>query len=185
MEDKRIVELYFSRNERAIEETAAKYGKYCFSIAHNILSNREDAEECVNDTYMDAWNQIPPTRPKSLSLFLGKITRRISIDRWRRRNAQKRGGGEMDLVLDELYQCIPDHSNVEQEYAFKELTATINTFVGTLPATEQRVFLCRYWYLDSIRDIAKRFRFSESKVKSMLLRTREKLKKHLQKEGYL
>ncbi len=185
MDDKGIIALYFSRQERALEETASKYGKYCFSISHNILGNREDAQECVNDTYLDAWNSIPPHRPNSLSLFLGKITRRISIDRWRRGNAQKRGGGELPLVLDELYECIPDTGDVEQIYERKRLSEVMNRFVKSLPTAEQKVFLCRYWYMDSVRDIGKRFHYSESKVKSMLYRTREKLKEELKKEGFL
>lgn len=183
MDDKGIVRLYFDRDERAIDETARKYGKYCFSIAHNILSSREDAEESVNDTYLDAWNSIPPHRPNSLALFLGKISRRISIDRYRRKNAQKRGSGEMALVLDELYQCIADETDVEKEFENRQLTQVINQFVKTLPSHERKVFLCRYWYMDSIQSISKRFGYSESKVKSMLFRTREKLRVVLQKEG--
>ena len=184
MDDKRIVELYFARNEKAVEETASKYGKYCYAIAYNILSNRQDAEESVNDTYMDAWNSIPPHRPSSLHLFLGKITRRVSIDRWRKHNAQKRGGGEMPLVLEELYECIPDYGDTEQLYEKRRLAQTVNRFVRSLPAAEQKVFLCRYWYMDSVRAIGKRFHYSESKVKSMLFRTREKLRKTLREEGF-
>lgn len=184
MDDKGIVKLYFDRSERAIAETSKKYGQYCFSIAYNILSNREDAEESVNDTYLDAWKSIPPHRPNSLALFLGKITRRISIDLYRRKNAQKRGGGELALVLDELYQCIPDETDVEKEYEKHQLAQVINEFVKFLPKTEQKVFICRYWYMDSIQSISRRFGYSESKVKSMLFRTREKLKETLRKEGY-
>lgn len=184
VDDKGIIRLYFDRDELAVEETAKKYGKYCFSIANNILSNKEDAEESVNDTYMDAWNTIPPHRPSSLALFLGKITRRISIDRWRRRNAQKRGGGELALVLDELYQCVPDETNVEEEFEKQYLSQLINEFVKKLPEKERKVFLCRYWYMDPIKSISRRFGYSESKVKSMLMRTREKLKEALRKEGY-
>ena len=185
MDDKGIVRLYFDRNEQAIDETSKKYGKYCFSIANNILSNREDAEESVNDTYLDAWKSIPPHRPNSLALFLGKITRRISIDRYRRKNAHKRGGGELALVLDELYQCIPDETDVEKEFEKRHLALVINNFVKSLPANEQRVFLCRYWYMDSVKSISRRFGYSESKVKSMLHRTRAKLKEEFRKEGYV
>lgn len=184
MDDKEIVALYFQRSEKAIEETASKYGKYCYSIAHNILSSHEDAEESVNDTYMDAWNSIPPHRPNLLSVFLGKITRRIAIDRWRRSGAQKRGGGEIPLVLEELKDCIADDQDVEQIVERRQLAAQINAFVRSLPTSERKVFLCRYWYMDSISDIARRFGFSESKVKSMLFRTREKLRDELKKEGY-
>lgn len=184
MDDKSIVELYWQRSEQAIIETAKKYEKYCRSIAHSILNNSEDAEECVNDTYMEAWNTIPPHRPSILSAFLGKITRRLSIDKFRHRNAAKRGGGEMPLVLDELQDCIASDENVEQEYDKKRLSEVVNAFVTALPETEQKVFLCRYWYTDSIKVICKQFGFSESKVKSMLYRTREKLRRMLIREGF-
>lgn len=184
MDDNIIVDLYFQRSEKAIIETATKYGNYCYSIAYNILSSNEDAEESVNDTYNDAWNSTPPHRPSILATFLGKITRRISIDRWRKRNAEKRGGGEIPLVLDELQDCIANVTSVEEEYEKQHLSDVINTFVKSLPETEQKVFLCRYWYVDSISSISKQFGFSESKVKSMLLRTREKLRLVLIKEGF-
>lgn len=184
MDDKNIVELYFQRSEQAIKETATKYGNYCYSIAYNILDSNEDAEESVNDTYNDAWNSMPPHRPSILATFLGKITRRISIDRWRKRNAEKRGGGEMPLVLDELQDCIADENTVEREFEKQHLSDIVNSFVTTLPETEQKVFLCRYWYMDSIRSICKQFSFSESKVKSMLARTRDKLRIVLEKEGF-
>ena len=183
MDDKQIVDLFWQRNETAIDETAAKYGPYCHSIAYNILDNDADAEESVNDTYLDAWNSMPPHRPSILSTFLGKITRRISIDRWRRRSAEKRGGGQITVVLDELEECIADKNSVEQEVEANLLADVINTFVKALPDTEQRVFLCRYWYMDSVESIAKEFGFSQSKVKSMLYRTREKLRARLIKEG--
>lgn len=184
MEDKKIVDLYIQRSEQAVTETQSKYGNYCFSIAYQILANNEDAEESVNDTYIDAWNSIPPHKPAILSTFLGKITRRISIDRWRTRNAKKRGGGEMPLVLEELAECIEGNNSIEQELEQKRLSEVINTFVLGLPMMEQKVFLCRYWYMDSIDSICKQFGFSESKVKSMLYRTREKLKLVLEKEDF-
>lgn len=183
MDDKQIVELYWQRNESAIDETASKYGPYCHSIAYNILDNDADAEESVNDTYLDAWNSMPPHRPSILATFLGKITRRISIDRWRKRSAEKRGDGQITVVLDELEECLTDGKSVEQEVEAKILSEVINSFVKSLPDTEQRVFLCRYWYMDSIETIAKEFGFSQSKVKSMLYRTREKLRARLIKEG--
>lgn len=183
MDDKQIVDLYWQRNETAIDETATKYGPYCHSIAYNILDSDADAEESVNDTYLDAWNSMPPHRPSILSTFLGKITRRISIDRWRRRSAEKRGGGQITVVLDELEECIADEKSVEQEVEAKLLADVINSFVKALPDTEQRVFICRYWYMDSVESIAKEFGFSQSKVKSMLYRTREKLRARLIKEG--
>lgn len=184
MEDNKIVDLFLQRSEQAVTETQSKYGNYCYSIAYQILANNEDAEESVNDTYIDAWNSIPPHKPAILSTFLGKITRRISIDRWRSRNAKKRGGGEMPLVLEELAECVEGNNSIEQELEQKRLTEVINTFVLGLPGTEQKVFLCRYWYMDSIDSICRQFGFSESKVKSMLYRTREKLKHVLEKEDF-
>lgn len=185
MDDKQIVDLYFARNEQAIRETAKKYGKYCFSIARNILQNNSDAEETVNDTYMGAWNSIPPHRPALLSTYLGKITRRLALKRWTANRTQKRGGGEIALALEELAGCIPSDFDVESRIKTAELTQILNVFVRNLPKPEGQVFLCRYWYLDSIEAIARRFDFSQSKVKSMLSRTRKKLYTHLQKEGYL
>lgn len=183
MEDSQIVALYLQRSERAIEETAAKYGKYCFSIAKNILENREDAEEAVSDTYLGAWATIPPHKPVVLSTFLGKITRRTALKRWQRNRTQKRGGGEPALALEELSDCIPDKGSAETAIENAELSRILNQFLQTLPKEERTVFVCRYWYLDSVRDIAGRFGFSQSKVKSMLSRTRKKLHTHLQKEG--
>ena len=184
MDDERIVALYWSRSETAITETASKYGSYLNNISYNILVNREDAQECVNDTYNDAWNSMPPHRPSILSTFLGKITRRISIDRWRKLNAEKRGGGELTLALDELEDCVSGSGSVEDEIQRRELAKLFNDFLNTLPATERRVFLCRYWYMDSIQTIAQQFGFSQSKVTSMLHRTRAKLRTVLEKEGY-
>ena len=185
MTDLQIVELYWQRAEAAITETAAKYGGYCYSIAFNILQNSADSEESVNDTYMGAWNSIPPNRPSLLSTYLAKLTRRISIDKWRRAKAEKRGGGEMPLVLHELEECISDGNTAEKELEYKELSVAINTFVAGLPKDEQRVFVCRYWYLDSIEEIARRFAFSRGKVRTMLHRTRNKLKEYLTKENYI
>ena len=184
MDDKSIVDLYFSRNEEAITQTDKKYGHYCYSIAYNILTSKEDAEESVSDTYMTAWRAIPPRRPSALSAFLGKITRHISIDRWRERVATKRGGGEVPLALEELNDCISGMQDVEMEYERKEILNAYVKFLDALPATERRVFLCRYWYVESIETIADKFDFSESKVKTMLHRTRAKLRKQFAKEGF-
>ncbi len=184
MDDKSIVDLYFSRNQEAIIQTDKKYGPYCYSIAYNILTNKEDAEESVSDTYMTAWRTIPPRRPSVLSTFLGKITRHIAIDRWRERRASKRGGGEVPLVLEELGDCISGMQDVEMEYERKEILKAYVKFLDTLPITERRVFLCRYWYVESVETIADKFGFSQSKVKTMLHRTRAKLRKQLVKEGF-
>lgn len=153
MDDSSIVRLYWERSEEAITETDLKYGSYCHSIAYNILKNREDTEKSVSDTYLDAWNAMPPHRPSILATFLGKITRRISIDRWRVRSAYKRGGGEITLALEELEECVADTKNVEQELESRELTRSVNSFLDTLPTTNRQVFLCRYWYLESIQDM--------------------------------
>lgn len=183
MNDNSIVELYWQRSESAITETAKKYNGYCYSIAYNILANQEDSEESVSDTWLTAWNVIPPRRPTILAAFLGKITRHISIDRWRVRTAQKRGGGEVAVALEELGDCVAGGLSPEQSVERKELVLSLNRFLGTLSETERSVFLCRYWYLDTVPAIAVNFGFSRSKVTSMLHRTRNKLRVHLEKEG--
>lgn len=185
MEDSQIVKLYFDRDQRAIEETAAKYGSYCYSITYNILQNREDAEEAVSDTYLGAWATIPPHKPVILSTFLGKIARRTAIKRWQHSRARKRGGGELALALDELSEFLSDGRTPETAIENAELTRILNQFLRSLPKEERTVFVCRYWYLDSIADIAKRFGFSPSKVKSMLARTRKKPQTTLEKEGII
>ncbi len=185
MDDHAIVELYWSRSESAIAESEKKYGPYCFSIAHSILSSREDAQECVNDTYLAAWNAMPPKRPAILSTFLGKITRRLSIDRWRSKQAYKRGGGQVLLALEELGECIPGDSTPDKAYDRKRFGEVFNRFLENLPPIQRQVFLCRYWYLDSLADTAAHFGFSESKTASMLHRTRKKLRVVLEKEGLL
>ena len=185
MNDKSIVDLYFNRDEEAITQTDKKYGRYCYSIAYNILTNKEDAEESVSDTYMAAWKSMPPKRPSILATFLGKITRHLSIDRWRSRNRYKRGGGEIILALEELEDCIADSQTVEKTYERKQLALVFNRFLEALPETERRIFLCRYWYMDSISDISNYYSFSDSKVTSMLHRTRKKLRAVLEKEDLL
>lgn len=183
MEDTQIINLYFARNEQAIQETDTKYGGYCYSIAYNILTNQEDAEESVSDTYLSAWNAIPPRRPPALAAFLGKITRHISIDRWRKYRAFKRGEGQIEIALDELSECVSGAESAEDHAIRKEILATINRFLGELTDIERNVFICRYWYLDSSEQIAEKSGFSVSKVKSMLFRIRKRLNTHLEKEG--
>lgn len=184
MDDQSIIELYFRRSEQAITETDRKYGGYCRSIARNILASREDSEECVSDTYLVTWRAIPPRQPEILSAFLGKITRRIAIDRWRYCTARKRGGGEMVLALEELGDCVSGGENPESVAMRRELVGILNRFLETLPETERCVFLCRYWYLDSLEKIAESFGFTTAKVNSMLHRTRKKLRVVLEREGY-
>lgn len=183
MEDQGIVELFYDRSEQAIVETDKKYGGYCYTIAYNILASREDSEESVSDTYFSAWNTIPPRKPTLLQAFLGKITRHISIDRWRKQSAQKRGGKELTLALEELGECV-DTRGMEAEITHRELSRVLNGFLASLSETERNVFLCRYWYMDTIETIAKITGFSQSKVTSMLHRSRGKLRTKLAEEGY-
>jgi len=183
MEDLQIVELYWNRDEEAVNETQKKYENYCFSIAYHILQNQEDCKEAVNDTYLAAWNSIPPHHPLNLSTYLGKIARRISLNKWRDKNADKRGGGQLVLSLDELEECIPDQKGISSQLEQQYLSEAINHFLSVLKENERKVFVCRYWYFDSISEIADRFHYSQSKVKMMLKRTRDKLKNYLIEEG--
>ena len=185
MEDQKIIELYWSRNEEAIRQTADRYGQYCYAIAYNILSVREDSEECVNDTYLDAWKSMPPHKPTVLSAFLGKITRRIAIDRWRQAHAQKRGGGEYDLSLSELEQSLPGGNTTEQIADGNALSQAIAEFLKTRPEVARRAFICRYFYMDSLKETAKACGLTESNTKVLLHRTRLALREYLEKEGYL
>lgn len=182
MDDTQIVDLFFVRSEAAIQETDHKYGAYCYKIAYSILANREDSEESVSDAYLSAWNSIPPRRPQRLSTFLGKLTRNISIDRWRIISAKKRGSGEMVIALDELSECVSGEQSVENTVLQKELIACLNRFLASLPNEERTVFLCRYWYVNSLEEIAGKTGFSVGKIKSMLHRTRGKLSRQLEKE---
>ena len=170
MDDKQILDLYWERSEAAISETSKKYGKYCRYIAFNILHNDEDSEECVNDTYLRAWNSIPPNRPSVLKTFLGKITRNLSLDRYELLNAKKRNGGQMPLVFDEIQECI------------ESLDSTEN-FLSSLSLEQRKIFMRRYWYLSPIKEIATEYGMSESKIKMSLFRSRNELKKLLEKEG--
>ena len=185
MDDLEIIELYFCRDEKALTETARKYGNYCYTVAFSVLNSMEDSKETVNDTYLELWNTIPPDRLTVLSAFIGKITRRLAIGRWRKNTAVKRGGGEFEATLDELSECISENANVEKIVEGKLVVSTINEFLKKLPDTERNVFICRYWYADSVKSVAKQFGFSESKVKSMLMRTRTKLKQKLAEEELL
>ena len=185
MEDKNIIQLFFERSETAITETATKYGKLCHTIAYNILYNEEDSEECVNDTYMKAWEVIPPQIPDKLAAFLGKITRNLAISRYRHNSSKKRGGGQMALALEELEECIPDKNSTEQAISDKLFLERMNAFLEQLPAEKRKVFMQRYWYLRPISEIAEEFSMSESKVKMMLHRTRNTLKEVLEKEGII
>lgn len=183
LKDTEILDLYWNRNERAIVETQSAYGGYCYSIAWHILYDKEDSDECVNDTWLRAWNSIPPNRPGRLALFLGTITRNLSLDRWKGRRTMKRGKGEMTVALDELAECIPDTYSTEDAVEAAELERLINAFLHTLPERDCNVFLRRYWYVEEYGAIAGRYSMNLNTVKTSLFRTRNKLKKYLEKEG--
>lgn len=183
-EDSRIIELYFERNESAVAETDKKYGAYCMTVSKNILGNEEDAKECLNDTYLAAWNSIPPKIPEKLSLFLGKITRNLSLNRYRKNETKKRGGGTADIVFDEIGEIISGSENPEEKFERKEIIGAVNEFLRTLPEEKRSIFICRYWYFDSIEDIAARFGKKESGIYSSLERTRKNLWKYLSERGY-
>lgn len=182
MEDNVIVELYFSRNEKAIAETDKKYGKYCKFIAYNILQNNEDTKECVNDAYLNTWNAIPPQRPSILKAFLGKITRNLAINRYERKRAQKRNE-TLEMALEELNECISSNYNIQLEMEYRELVNRLNSFLLILSRNKRKIFIERYWYLNSIKNISLNNKMSESNVKTTLLRIRNQLKNYLRKGG--
>lgn len=183
MEDQQIVDLYWRRDADAIGETASKYGGYCRTIAQNILSDRQDAEECLNDTWTAAWTAMPPHRPQRLRLFLGKLTRTAALDCLRARMALKRGGGEVPAALEELGECVPAVPGADQAVEDRELERMVDRFLHTLPERACSVFLRRYWYAERIEDIAGRYGMGVNTVKTSLFRTRQKLKAYLEKEG--
>lgn len=184
MDDGKIVQLYWDRDEQAIPATADKYGNYCASIARNILGSQEDAEECVNDAYLCAWNSMPPHWPKMLSVFLGKLTRNVSLNRYKYDTAEKRGGGEVPVVLDEVAELVSGTDSVEQEVDRGELVSAIDTFLKRLPADRRSMFVCRYWYFDSVSSIASRFGMTENHVSVTLNRLRFKLRHDLLERGF-
>lgn len=182
MEDREIVSLFWQRDEAAIAAAENKYGRYCLSIAGSILQDPEDARECVNDALLGAWNAIPPHRPEILSSFLGKLTRRQAMKRLRDKSALKRGAGAYEASVEELAECLPAGRRIDEGLETAALTEILNGFLAALPPAERRVFLRRYWYCESIRAISSRYGFSESKVKMMLKRTRDKLRVRLGEE---
>ena len=184
MEDERIVTLYWERNEEAILETSMKYGKYCYTVAYNILHSHEDSDECVNETLNCAWNSMPPQRPTKLSGFLARITRQLSLNRLEQNVAQKRGAGQYHLVLEELEECLSDGGEGEAMPESVALEQSLNQFLRSLPTDARRMFIRRYWHMQPVLQIAKELSVSESRVKVTLMRTRQKLKKHLISEGF-
>ena len=183
MEDSQIIELYWQRDQSAIAETSKKYGGFLWNIAWNVLRSHGDAEECVNDTYLRTWNAIPPARPSAFRAWLGRITRNLSLDRWKQAQAEKRGGGAMELLLGELDQCVPTGNDAEKALEDREIAALISRFLRGLPKDSRVMFLRRYWYGEDIADIAQTLNCGQGKVKSSLFRTRKALRAYLEKEG--
>ena len=181
--DSEIIDLYFARDERAITETQSKYDRYLRTVSRKIIDSPEDVSECVNDTYLGAWNAIPPTKPNVLRIFLAKITRNLSIKKLRMANAEKRGGGEVALTLDELAECVADGSRIDAKLEAEELSGLIEVFLSKRSDSDRRIFICRYWYFDSIKDISERLGYTESKVKMTLKRTRDELREYLVAQG--
>ncbi len=184
MDDATIVDLYWARDSRAIDETQTKYAGFLSAIAMNLLNVREDAEECVSDTYLAAWNAIPPERPNILRAFLGRIVRNLSLDRLRRGRARKRGGGEPEAIFEELEEILPDTRTPEGEMERRELLRDIEDFLRVQPERPRNMFLRRYWYADSVKVIAARYGLRENAVSAQLLRTRGKLRSYLAERGY-
>lgn len=185
MLDSQIVELYWQRDESAISQTDTKYGGLCRSISNNILRSYDESEECVNDSYLSAWNSMPTERPERLGAYMGKIVRNISISRLRQKTADKRGGGEYPLCLEELAGCTPGGQGPERELELKELTEHIDKFLAGLKKQERDIFVSRYWYMAPVNRIAEKAGFSYSKTASILHRTRLKLGLYLRREGLL
>ena len=184
MEDCQIVQLYWNRDERAISVTSEQYGAYCTAIARNILGSPEDVEECVNDTYWSAWNAMPPHRPSRLSVFLGRLTRNLAFNRWNHNRAEKRGGGEIAAVLDELSQLVSGRDDAEQEVNYRELVQAIDGFLTALSPKKRCLFIRRYWYTDSVSDLAARLGMREGAVSMALNRLRRDLRRYLSERGF-
>lgn len=181
MEDSQIVNLFWARNPEAIPAATEKYGDYCAAVARNILHDPEDEEECLNDTWLHAWNSMPPHRPQVLRTFLGKLTRNLSLHRLEKRNALKRGGG---TVWEELNELVSGREEPMDEVLMQDLAAAIDGFLSTVSREQRSLFLRRYWYYDSVKELASRFGMSENRVSVTLHRIREKLKAYLTERGY-
>ena len=179
-----IIDLYWKRDETALYESDRKYGAFCRTIARNILTAREDAEECVNDTWLRAWNAMPPHRPTLLSAFLGKITRNLAFDRFSFLRAEKRGGGELPAVLEELGECVSGTGDVERAVDEWELARAIDDFLAALPPAKRDVFSRRYWYTEPISAIGRRYGMRDGAVSMTLSRLRQKLRIHLMERGF-
>ncbi len=183
MTDHEIIELYFARDQQAIAQTDLSYGRYFLTIAWNILRSHEDSQECVNDSYLDTWNAIPPARPFSLKAFVGRITRNNALNRYERNTAQKRGGGEMTLCLEELAECVSGKDDPQNQQEYKYLVTCLNDFLSGLKKEQRIIFVRRYWYENTILEIAEDLGIGESKVKVTLSRLRNRLKEYLERRG--
>ena len=183
MEDGKIIELYWARSQQAIAESEKKYGPYCHTIARRILEREEDAEECVNDTWLRAWNVMPPQRPGILSAFFGKVTRNLSLDRWRQTRAAKRGGSQVEVALHELEDCLPDRGRLDENLEARETAALISAFLRQQDQTDRALFVRRYFHLEPLGELALRFGMTTGQVKSRLHRMRGRLKLELEREG--
>lgn len=183
LEDCKIIELFFERNEEAVSACKEKYGAYCLTIARNVLQNEEDAEECLSSACLALWNTIPPNSPEKLGAYIGRITHNIAINRFRKNVRKKRGGGEAEAAFSELEECIPEKNGVEEEIERAEITSVIEKFLYSNPPEKRNIFIRRYWYMYPVAEIAKAYGISESKTKSVLFRMRKELKKYLEKEG--
>lgn len=184
MDDINITKLFESRSEEALSETDKKYGAYCFACAKNILGSDEDAKECLNDTYLCLWNSIPPQKPENLRAFAAKICRNLALNMFRKKNTEKRGGGEAEFVFEEISEFISDKNNVEKDFENRELVEAMNLFLEKLPPEKRKIFVLRYWFFESLGDIAKRFGKTEDAIRNTLFRTRKKLKKYLSERGF-
>ena len=184
MTDEEIVQCFLARQECAIEATEQKYGRYCTCIAVNILGNNEDAEECVNDTFLAAWDNIPPQRPTLLKSFVGKITRNLALNRYKRGNAVKRSGSQMTLVLEELAECVSGTEDLEDMVMARQLQVDLNQFLSELSPQKRKLFVGRYWYLDSLATIADKTGITENHAAVILSRLRKELKQYLSERGY-
>lgn len=185
LSDDEIITLFFERNEKALSAVSRKYENYCGAVVHSIIKNPQDAEECLNDTWLKTWESIPPARPKNLGGFLAKIAKNISLNRYEHSHAKKRGGGELPLVLDELSECVADKNDVEKTFEQKLLTDAVNDFLRTLPRDKRDVFVLRYWYCLSVAEIAEKTGLSRGGVSVSLTRSRRKLAAYLKKEGLI
>ncbi|MBQ6877462.1 MAG: sigma-70 family RNA polymerase sigma factor [Oscillospiraceae bacterium] len=185
MEDFEIIGLYFKKDEKAIEKTSEKYGAYCKAIAENILKNPEDSEECLNSALFCLWNSVPPEEPKNLKIYLAKITRNLALNMLKRNLAEKRGGNEKPSAFDEISECVPAGNSVEESFDAKELEKNIGDFVKKLPERERNIFIRRYFFFEAEGTIGKRYGYSENRISVILHRVRKKLRRYLEKEGFL